>query len=264
MIHKAKNGEDLLDIYARTPVSIVRGEGSYLIDNLGKSYLDFGSGIAANSLGHGHPILRQALLDQVDILWHCSNKFHIPEQIKCAEKLVELTFADKVFFCNSGAEANEAGLKIMRRFQSDSSHPERYRTIVFNGAFHGRTFASLAATNREDYREGFGPILSGFDRAKFNDIEDVANMIGPKTAGVLIEPIQGDGGVNVADRKFLHDLRALTYEAGILLMVDEIQTGVGRTDAFLACEKADIVPDIVSLAKGLGGGFPIGAVIDNS
>lgn len=251
----------LLGVYRRSQVTIARGKGSYLFGTDGCRYLDFGSGIAVNSLGHSHPALLERLAAQGDLIWHCSNKFHVPAQIAAANKLVSSSFADRVFFCNSGAEANEGGLKMMRRKQHFDGHPERFRTIVFEGAFHGRTFGALSATDRHEYKRGFGPLLSGFDRVPLGDIDAVAAAIGDETAGVLIEVIQGDGGIRAAGDQFLRDLRGLTTERGLVLMIDEIQTGIGRTGTFLACEQSGIAPDIVSVAKGLGGGFPIGAVL---
>jgi acetylornithine/N-succinyldiaminopimelate aminotransferase len=251
----------LMNVYARVPLRMSHGIGSRLFDTTGRSFLDFGTGIAVNSLGHRNITLQQTLHSQSESLWHCSNKFEIPAQVSCAARLMEATYADRAFFCNSGAEANEGGLKVMRRRQASGGHPERWRTIVFEGAFHGRTLATLAATDREDYREGFGPTVDGFDRVKPNDIDAVKNAITDNTAGVLLELIQGDGGVRSFDRNFIRLLRDLTSAHNLLLMFDEIQTGIGRTGTFLASEQYDVVPDITSLAKGLGGGFPIGAVI---
>ena len=258
---KTNIDSSLLDVYRRTPITVSHGKGAFVFDENGHRYLDFGSGIAVTALGHGHPRMLSKLKAQAERIWHCSNKFHIPEQSSCAAQLVAATFADRVFFCNSGAEANEAGIKMMRRWQAAAGRDSRWRTIVFGGAFHGRTLATLAATDRDDYRRGFGPPVDGFDRVALNDIEGVANAIGPNTAGVLVEPIQGDGGIHVADKGFLRELRALTADRGLVLMFDEIQTGVGRTGTFLACEQFGVEPDIVSLAKGLGGGFPIGALL---
>jgi acetylornithine/N-succinyldiaminopimelate aminotransferase len=258
---KVSTGQPLLDVYRRAPLTVARGDGSFIFDDAGRRYLDFGAGIAVNTLGHRHPRLLATLQAQSERIWHCSNKFHIPAQAACAARLVAVTFADRVFFCNSGAEANEGGLKMMRRRQFAGGHPERWRTIVFDGAFHGRTLATMAATDHDDYRRGFGPPVDGFDRVPLNDIQAVVRAIGPSTAGVLIEPVQGDGGIRIAEIGFLRELRALTRERGLVLMLDEVQTGIGRTGTFLACEQFGIEPDIVSLAKGLGGGFPIGAVL---
>jgi len=251
----------LIDLYRRAPIEIAAGDGSYLIDADGKRYLDFGTGIAVNALGHGHPKLLNRLMQQAHAVWHCSNKFHIRSQIECAEILRRASFADRVFFCNSGAEANEGAIKIMRRHQYANGRPERWHCITFDGAFHGRTLATLSATGRSDYQTGFGPAVPGFVQAAYNDLASVENALTPETGGILLEPIQGEGGVRAFDPGFVRELRALTAEQGILLLFDEIQTGVGRTGNFLACEQFDVTPDIVSLAKGLGGGFPIGAVL---
>lgn len=257
----ANNESPLVELYPRLPLRAAAGEGCYLFDEAGRRYLDFAAGIATAALGHNHPRLTEALFRQGGRLWHCSNRFQIPEQAATAAKLTAATFADRVFFCNSGTEANEGGLKMMRRYQAAQGRPERWRTVVFTGAFHGRTLAALAATDRDDYRTGFGPKVDGFDRANFNDLKSARRAIGPETAGILIEPVQGDGGVRVADPEFLRGLRALADEHGLALMLDEIQSGMGRTGTFLAHEAAGIQPDIVSLAKGLGGGFPVGAVL---
>lgn len=251
----------LMPVYKRAQVRVARGEGSRIIDEEGRAYLDFGTGIAVNALGHSHPRLIERLIEQAKLIWHCSNKFEIPAQASCAARLTQVTYADRVFFCNSGAEANEGGLKVMRRRQASRGRPERWRTIVFEGAFHGRTLATLAATDREDYRAGFGPPADGFDRVPQNDIAAVEAAITPETAGILLEPIQGDGGIRVFEKGFVQDLRALATERDLVLMFDEIQTGVGRTGTFLASEQFGVDPDITSLAKGLGGGYPIGAVL---
>lgn len=257
----AVNSSPLVDLYARLPLRAVAGDGSWLIDDAGRRYLDFAAGIATTALGHSHPRLTEALFRQGARLWHCSNRFQIPEQAATAARLVAATFADRVFFCNSGTEANEGGLKMMRRCQAALGRPERWRTVVFTGAFHGRTLAALAATDREEYRTGFGPKIDGFDRAVFNDLDSARRAIGPETAGILVEPVQGDGGVRVAAPEFLQGLRALADQHGLVLMLDEIQSGMGRTGTLLAHEASGIRPDIVSLAKGLGGGFPVGAVL---
>ncbi|WP_321340233.1 aspartate aminotransferase family protein [Breoghania sp.] len=251
----------LVDLYQRAPVEISAGEGSYLIGTDGERYLDFGTGIAVNTLGHGHPKLLNRLAQQAQAVWHCSNKFHIRSQIECAEILQQASFADRVFFCNSGAEANEGAIKMMRRHQFANGRPERWHCITFEGAFHGRTLATLSATGRQDFQVGFGPAVPGFVQAKFNDLASVEHALTPETGGILLEPIQGEGGVRVFDPGFVRELRALSAERGILLLFDEIQTGVGRTGTFLACEQFNVTPDIVSLAKGLGGGVPIGAVL---
>ncbi len=251
----------LVDLYKRLPLRVAGGDGAWLIGDDGRRYLDFASGIACTALGHNHPRLRAALFEQGSRVWHCSNRFEIPEQAATAARLTAASFAARAFFCNSGAEANEAALKMMRRCQWHRGRPERWRTVVFTGAFHGRTLATLAATDRDDYRLGFGPRVDGFDRATFNDLASARAAIGPETAGILVEPVQGDGGVRVAEPGFLRGLAGLAQEHGLVLMLDEIQSGIGRTGTFLAHEQYGVTPDIVSLAKGLGGGFPVGAVL---
>lgn len=251
----------VFDTYARVPIAFERGEGAWLIDSQGRRYLDFSSGIAVNSLGHAHPALVKALTEQAGRLWHTSNVFQIPGQERLAARYAEATFADKAFFTNSGAEALECAIKTARRYQFVSGHPERYRIVTFEGAFHGRTLATLAATGNAKYLEGFGPRVTGFDQLPLGDIKAVEAAIGPETAGILIEPIQGEGGVRLVPGQFLRDLRRLADEAGILLIIDEVQSGMGRTGKLFAHEWSGIVPDIMAIAKGMGGGFPIGACL---
>jgi len=255
------SGSALFNTFARLPLSFERGEGSWLISADGERYLDFAAGIAVNSLGHGHPHLVAALVGQAGKLWHVSNLYEIPGQARLGERLVEATFADKAFFANSGAEALECAIKTARRYHFVKGNPNRYRIITFEGAFHGRTLATLAAGGQKKYLEGFGPVVDGFDQVPFDDIAAVEKAIGPDTAAILVEPIQGEGGVRRFPLVTLRRLRSLCDEHGLLLVFDEVQTGVGRTGKFLASEWAGVTPDIVALAKGLGGGFPVGACL---
>jgi acetylornithine/N-succinyldiaminopimelate aminotransferase len=251
----------LLPNYARADLAFERGEGAWLWTEDGRRLLDFGSGIATASLGHGHPHLAGAIAEQAAKVMHVSNLYRIPGAERLAQRLVDATFADSVFFCNSGAEANEGMIKMMRRAMFDAGKPERFRFVVFEGAFHGRTLATLAATGNAKYLEGFGPVVEGFDQVPFNNMNAVRNAIGPATAGIIVEPIQGEGGVRPADMQFLRDLRAVCDEYGIILGMDEVQSGMGRTGKLFAHEWAGIVPDVLSAAKGIGGGFPLGAVL---
>jgi acetylornithine/N-succinyldiaminopimelate aminotransferase len=251
----------LLPNYARADLAFERGEGAWLWTVDGRRFLDFGSGIATASLGHGHPHLVKAIAEQAAKVMHTSNLYRIPQAERLAQRLVEATFADSVFFCNSGAEANEGMIKMMRRAMSDSGKPERFRFICFEGAFHGRTLATLAATGNSHYLEGFGPVVEGFDHVPFNNMNAVRDAIGPATCGIIVEPIQGEGGVRPADLQFLRDLRAVCDEYGLVLGMDEVQSGMGRTGKLFAHEWAGITPDVISAAKGIGGGFPLGAVL---
>ena len=251
----------LLPNYARADLAFERGEGAWLWTVDGRRFLDFGSGIATASLGHGHPHLSKAIAEQAAKVMHVSNLYRIPQAEKLAARLVEHTFADSVFFCNSGAEANEGMIKMMRRAMYSTGKPERFRFICFEGAFHGRTLATLAATGNKKYLEGFGPEVDGFDHVPFNNLNAVRDAIGPATAGIIIEPVQGEGGVRPAQLQFLRDLRATCDEFGILLGLDEVQCGMGRTGKLFAHEWAGIEPDVMSAAKGIGGGFPLGAVL---
>jgi len=246
--------------YARLPYSFVKGEGCYLHDENGKKYLDMLSGIAVNQLGYNHPKLTESICRQAKEIIHISNLFYIKPQYEVAKILVENSCGDKVFFCNSGAEANEALIKLIRRYFYDKKE-NRYEIITFEGSFHGRTLATITATAQPKYQEGFQPLPEGFKYAKFNDIDSVKQLINDKTAAVLIELVQGEGGVNPADKEFIKELYSLCRENGILFTVDEVQTGIGRTGKLFAYQHYDIEPDIISLAKGLGGGVPIGAVI---
>jgi acetylornithine/N-succinyldiaminopimelate aminotransferase len=251
----------LLPNYARADLAFERGEGAWLWTVDGRRFLDFGSGIATASLGHGHPHLAKAIAEQAAKVMHVSNLYRIPQAERLAQRLVDATFADSVFFCNSGAEANEGMIKMMRRAMFDAGKPERIRFIVFEGAFHGRTLATLAATGNAKYLEGFGPVVEGFDQVPFNNMNAVRDKVGPATCGIIVEPIQGEGGVRPADMQFLRDLRAVCDEYGIILGLDEVQSGMGRTGKLFAYEWAGITPDVMSAAKGIGGGFPLGAVL---
>ena len=251
----------LLPTYSRSELVFDRGQGAYLFTGSGERYLDFSSGVAVTALGHAHPRLIKALSEQANKLWHVSNLHRIPLQERLAERLAAATFASRVFFCNSGAEAVEGSIKVARRYHFANGAPERYRLVTFEGAFHGRTLATIAAGGQPKHLEGFGPPAEGFDQVKVGDIDLVKAAIGPETAGVLIEPIMGEGGMREVSWRFLRDLRALCDEEGILLVLDEVQTGMGRTGRLFAHEWAGITPDIMATAKGLGGGFPVGACL---
>ncbi|MBV8521870.1 MAG: aspartate aminotransferase family protein [Acetobacteraceae bacterium] len=247
--------------YARMDVAFDYGAGSWLVTGDGRRFLDFGAGIATSSLGHNHPGLVAAISAQAARVMHVSNLYRVPEAERLAERLAGATFADSVFFCNSGAEANEGLVKIIRKAMSGMGRPERYRVICFEGAFHGRTLAMLSATGNPKYLNGFEPAVDGFDHVPFNNTNAVRDAIGPQTAGILVEPIQGEGGIRPAEPRFLQDLRAACDEFGLLLGIDEVQSGMGRTGKLLAHEWAGIHPDVVSLAKGIAGGFPMGAIL---
>ncbi len=253
--------QPLYDTYNRAALRFERGEGIWLITEGGERYIDFAAGIAVNSLGHSHPHLVETLKSQAEKLWHLSNVYEIPAQEKLARRLVENTFADKVFFTNSGAEALECAIKTARRYQYVSGHPERFRIITFEGAFHGRTLATIAAGGQAKYLEGFGPKVDGFDQVPFGDEAALRAAITPETAGILLEPVQGEGGLRAFPEEFLRLLRLICDENGLLLLLDEVQTGVGRTGKLFAHEWAGIRPDIMAVAKGIGGGFPIGACL---
>jgi acetylornithine/N-succinyldiaminopimelate aminotransferase len=251
----------MMPTYARAELAFERGEGPWLVSTEGRRYLDFAAGIAVNVAGHAHPHLVQALTEQANKLWHVSNVYRIPEGEKLAKRLTDLTFADVVFFTNSGAEALECAIKTARKYHAANGNPERYRLITFEGAFHGRTLATIAAGGQKKYLEGFGPAVEGFDQVPFGDHKAVEAAIGPETAGILIEPIQGEGGVRALPPQCLRGLRELCDKHGILLVLDEVQCGVGRTGKLFAHEWAGITPDIMAVAKGIGGGFPIGACL---
>ena len=251
----------LFETYNRAPLRFARGEGVWLVTESGERYLDFAAGVAVNSLGHNHPHLVEALKSQADKLWHLSNLYEIPGQEQLGRRLTEATFADKVFFTNSGAEALECAIKTARRYQYSKGHPERFHIITFEGAFHGRTLATIAAGGQAKYLEGFGPKVSGFDQVPFGDIEALKAAISDSTAAILIEPVQGEGGLRRVSREFMRSLRELCDEHGLLLVLDEVQSGVGRTGQLFAHEWSGITPDIMAVAKGIGGGFPLGAIL---
>jgi acetylornithine/N-succinyldiaminopimelate aminotransferase len=247
--------------YNRADLAFERGEGAWLWTGDGRRFLDFGAGIATASLGHGHPHLVQAIAEQAAKVMHTSNLYRIPQAEKLAARLVETSFADSVFFGNSGAEANEGMIKAVRKYHAENGHPERFVTICFDGAFHGRTLATLAATGNEKYLAGFGPPVQGFKHVPFGNMNALRDAIDGTTAAVLVEPIQGEGGVRPASLQFLRDLRAACDEYGILLALDEVQTGMGRSGKLWAHQWAGIEPDVMSSAKGIGGGFPLGAIL---
>jgi len=251
----------LLPVFARVDLAFERGEGVWLHGTDGERYLDFTSGVAVNALGHTHPHLVAALQAQAARLWHMSNLFRSPDGEKLAARLCEVSFADYVFFCNSGAEAMEAAIKTTRKFHAAGGHPERYRIITFEGAFHGRTLATLAAGGQEKYLEGFGPRVDGFDQVPLGDLDATKKAIGLNTAGILIEAVQGEGGVRSAPLSFFKALRELCDEHRLLLVFDEVQTGMGRTGELFAYKWTGVTPDVMALAKALGGGFPIGACL---
>ena len=251
----------VMPTYARVELSFERGEGAYLWGSDGLRYLDFMAGIAVSALGHAHPALVKAVTEQAGKVWHVSNVFRIPEGERLAKRLVDATFAETMFFTNSGAEAIECSIKVARKFHAHHGHPERYRLITFEGAFHGRTLAALAAGGQAKYLEGFGPKAEGFDQVAFGDLKATEAAIGPETAGILVEPIQGEGGVRVPAPDFLKDLRALCDKHGILLVFDEIQCGMGRTGKLFAHEWGGVTPDIMAVAKAIAGGFPMGACL---
>ncbi|MXP63625.1 aspartate aminotransferase family protein [Roseomonas sp. M0104] len=251
----------LMPTYNRADLAFERGEGAWLWTVDGRRFLDFGSGIATTSIGHAHPHLVKTIAEQAAKVMHTSNLYRVPQAERLAARLVESSFADSVFFCNSGAEANEGMMKAVRKYHAENGHPERFRFICFEGAFHGRTLAALAATGNEKYLAGFGPVVEGFDHVPFGNMNAVRDAIGPNTAAIMIEPIQGEGGVRPADLRFLKELRAVCDEYGLLLALDEVQTGMGRSGKLWAHQWAGIEPDVMSSAKGIGGGFPLGAVL---
>jgi acetylornithine/N-succinyldiaminopimelate aminotransferase len=251
----------VLPTYARADIAFSHGEGAHLIAESGQRYLDFGAGVAVNVLGHSHPHLVAALTEQIGKLWHTSNLFRIAGQERLAQRLVDATFADKVFFANSGAEAIECAIKMARIYQSHNGKPERYRVITFEGAFHGRTLATIAAGNQPKHLAGYGPKVDGFDQVPLGDLAAARAAITEETAGIIIEPIQGESGIRHATWPFLRALRKLADEHGLALIFDEVQTGVGRTGKLFAYEWSGTRPDIMAVAKGLGGGFPVGACL---
>jgi acetylornithine/N-succinyldiaminopimelate aminotransferase len=251
----------LYDTYARAPMRFERGEGVWLITESGERYLDFAAGVAVNSLGHAHPHLVETLKAQAEKLWHVSNLYQSPGQEKLGARLIANTFADKVFFTNSGAEALECAIKTARRYQYSKGHPEKFHIITFEGAFHGRTIATIAAGGQQKYIDGFGPKAPGFDQVPFEDMDALKAAITDATAGILLEPVQGEGGLRAFSPDFLRAVRALCDEKGLLLILDEVQCGVGRTGSLFAYQRIGITPDIMAVAKGIGGGFPMGACL---
>jgi acetylornithine/N-succinyldiaminopimelate aminotransferase len=251
----------VMPTYTRWDVAVERGEGLYLYATDGRRFLDFTSGIGVTGLGHCHPHVVAALSDQAKRLWHTSNLFRIPGQERLAERLVDNTFADTVFFGNSGAEACELAIKIARKYQSETGHPERYRVIGCHGSFHGRTFATLAAAGNEAYLKGFGPPMEGFDHVAFGNLNEMRAAVSKETAAIMVEPIQGEGGVRAAPEGYLKGLRDIADEFGLLLVYDEVQCGMGRTGKLFAHEWENVPPDIMSIAKALGNGFPVGACL---
>jgi acetylornithine/N-succinyldiaminopimelate aminotransferase len=247
--------------FARVHLAFERGEGVWLTATDGERYLDFTSGVAVNALGHAHPHLVAALTEQAQKLWHVSNLYEIPEAERVAQRLCDASFADVVFFCNSGAEAVECAIKTARKYQAVNGSPERYRIITYEGAFHGRTLATLAAGGQKKYLEGFGPVVEGFDQVPCADLEATKKAIGPETAAIMIEPLMGEGGLRVIAPSFLRALRELCEQHGLLLIFDEVQTGMGRTGELFAYQRTGVAPDIMPLAKALGGGFPVGACL---
>jgi len=252
---------NLMNNYARWPISLVKGQGNQVWDDQGKEYLDFTSGIAVTSLGHVPPKVTAKLHEQLDTLWHCSNLYHIPQQEVLAEKLSRLSGLDRVFFCNSGAEANEAVIKIARRYAQKVKGTDQYEVITFSQSFHGRTLATLTATGQEKVKDGFLPLPIGFVTVPYNDLPAVKAAITDKTCAIMLELVQGEGGVHSAEEAWVKSLRDLCDEHGFLLLIDEIQTGIARTGEWFAFQHYGIKPDAISLAKGLGSGFPIGAIV---
>jgi acetylornithine/N-succinyldiaminopimelate aminotransferase len=254
----------LMATFARVNLAFERGEGVWLIATDGERYLDFTSGVAVNALGHSHPRLVAALTEQAKKVWHVSNLYEIPEGERVARLLCEASFADVVFFCNSGAEAVEGAIKTARKYQAVGGRPERYRIITFEGAFHGRTLATIAAGGQKKYLDGFGPPVEGFDQMAFGDLAATRRAVGPETAAIMIEPLMGEGGVRMVEPSFLRSLRELCDQHGLSLIFDEVQSGMGRTGELFAYQRTGVVPDIMALAKALGGGFPVGAVLATS
>ncbi len=251
----------LMPTYARADLAFERGEGAWLTTVDGRRFLDFGAGIATSSLGHNNAHLANAIAEQAHKVMHVSNLYRVPGAERLAQRFVDASFADSVFFCNSGAEANEGMIKMIRKAQYETGHPERFRVICFDGAFHGRTLAMLAATGNAKYLKGFGPQVDGFDHVPFNNLNALRDAIGPETAGIVVEPVQGEGGIRPAHLQFLRDLRQTCDEFGLFLGLDEIQCGMGRTGKLFAHEWAGIEPDVISIAKGIAGGFPMGAIL---
>ena len=251
----------VMPTYARANLAFERGEGAYLWSTDGKKYLDFGSGVAVTALGHCHPRLVKALQEQAAKVWHTSNMYRVPGQEIVSRKLVDSTFADTVFFCNSGAEAMECSIKMARKYHYDGGDHDRYRIICAIGGFHGRTLATIAAGGQEKHLKGFAPVVEGFDHVPYGNLNALRDAIGPNTAAIMVEPIQGEGGIVPGDPDYLRRLRQTADEFGILLIFDEVQTGMGRTGSLFAHQRLGVAPDIMGAAKGLGGGFPVGACL---
>ena len=256
-----KGNKSFIHNYKQIPLVFEKGEGCTLIDVEGKPYLDFVAGIAVNALGYSHETLKNALKNQVDQFLHCSNLYWNQPSIEAAEKLVKASGLDKVFFCNSGAEANEAALKLTRKYAKKKLGPDRYEIISMKNSFHGRTYGAITATGQVKYQKDLNPMLPGFNYAKYNDIDDLKNKISENTCGVLVEVIQGEGGIIPAEKDYLKQVEALCKENNLVLILDEVQTGIGRTGEIFAFQNYDIQPDIVCLAKGLGAGVPVGAIV---
>lgn len=251
----------VMPTYKRCGIALERGEGAYVYDSHGRRYLDFLAGIAVNSLGHAHPHLVEALTEQARRLWHCSNIFEIPGQDRLAQRLVDATFADTAFFGNSGAEAIECGIKMIRKYHDETGNPDKYRIICVSDAFHGRTLTTIFAAGQDKLVNGFGPEVPGFDHVAFGNLNELRAAITDETGGILLEPVQGEGGIRVADDEYLRGLRQVAEEFGLLLMYDEVQCGVGRTGRLFGHEWSGVTPDIMAIAKGIGGGFPMGACL---
>lgn len=256
---KANRMPAIMPTYNRMDVAFERGEGAYLFDDQGKRYLDFVAGIAVNALGHCHPHLVETLQKQAARLWHTSNIYRIPHQERLAERLVDASFADSIFFTNSGVEAVECAMKLARKYHFDAGNEDRYRIITFENAFHGRSLATIAAAGKDKLTKGFGPMPKGFDHVPFGDMGALRNAIGPETAAIMLEPVQGEGGVYPLSIDKMKEIRQIADEEGLLLICDEIQCGMGRSGKLFAFEWSGITPDIVAAAKGIGGGFPLGA-----
>lgn len=259
--NESQSKNPVMPTYARADLAFERGEGAYLFATDGRRYLDFAAGIAVNVLGHSHPHLVKALQEQAGKLWHCSNLYRIPEGERLAQRLVEHSFAESVFFSNSGAEAVEGAIKLARKYQDAAGHPERTRVITFTQAFHGRTMTTLSAAQNPGHLTGFGPTSPGFDQVAFGNMNELRAAITPETGAILVEPVQGEGGIRPATIEFLQGVRAVCDEFGLLFLCDEVQCGMGRTGKLFAYEWAGVTPDVMALAKGLGGGFPMGAIL---